>query len=84
MTLELLESSVCEGLGKDKVRRAETRLIDGFCLLHLTHLRDIFLDLECSRPVLPSQEAPRHMHDLRVPPVNACHSRPRIPGKGKS
>lgn len=66
MTLELLVDNMCRGLGEGKERCTEISLIDGVCLLHLTYLRDIFLDLECSRPGKPSQEAPECMHDLGV------------------
>lgn len=38
-----------------------------FYLLHLTYLRDIFLDLECSRQGQPPQEALGPMYDLRLP-----------------
>lgn len=66
-TLELLVGNMCGGLGEGKERCTEISLIDGFCFLYLIYLRDIFLDLECSRPGQPSQEAPGPMHDLGVP-----------------
>lgn len=84
VTPELLVGSMCEGLGEGKVRRTEISLIDGFCLLHLTYLRDMFLGLAGQASHLRKLLDPCMTSGCPSEAINACHSRPRIPGKGKS